>query len=57
MLTLDKMVNIVALTCIKLKYVGRAFLKLFKYLILYEQFSISGVLALCSGRPVRSRRA
>ena len=54
MLTLDKLLNIMALMCISLKSVGRAFRKLFKYLILYAQFSISGVLVQWSGRPVRS---
>ena len=45
MLTLVKTLNIMALMCKSLKSVGRAFLKLFKYLILYAQFSITGVLA------------
>ena len=45
MLTLDKMLNIMALISISLKSVGRAFRKLFKYLTLYAQFSLSGVLA------------
>ena len=44
-LTLDKTLNTMALMCKSLKSVGRAFRKLFKYLILYAQFSISGVLA------------
>ena len=54
-LTLDKKVNTMALMCKSLKFVERAFWKLFKYLILYAQFSISGVLAQWSGAPVRSR--
>ena len=45
MLTLDKTLNTMALMCKSLKSVGRALRKLFKYLILYAQFSISGVLA------------
>ena len=44
MLTLDKMLNIMALMCKSLESVCRAFRKLFKYLILYAQFSISDVL-------------
>ena len=55
MLTLDKTLNTMALMCKSLKSVGRAFWKLFKYLLLYAQFSISGVLAQWSGAPVRSR--
>ena len=42
--TLDKMLHIMALTCICLKYVGRALRNVFKYLIVYAQFSILGVL-------------
>ena len=55
MLTLDKTQNTMALMCKSLKSVGIAFWKLFKYLILYAQFSISGVLAQWSGAPVHSR--
>ena len=53
--TLDKMLNTMALMYKSLKSVGRAFSKLLKYLILYAQFSISGVLAQRSGAPVHSR--
>ena len=42
--TLDKMLYIMALMCICLKYVGRALRNVLKYLILYAQFSISGFL-------------
>ena len=45
MITLDKTLNTMALMCKRLKSVGTAFLKLFKYLILYAQFSMSGALA------------
>ena len=45
MLSLDKSLNTVALMRKSLRSVGRAFKKLFKYLILYTQFSISGALA------------
>ena len=55
MLTLYKTLNTMALMCNSLKSVGRALWKLFKYLILYAQFSISGVLAQWSGAPVHSR--
>ena len=55
MLTKDKTLNTRALMCKSLKSVGRAFSKLLKYLILYAQFSISGVLAQGSGAPVLSR--
>ena len=55
MLTLDKTPITMALMCKSLKSVGREFWKLFKYLVLYAQFSISGVLAQWSGAPVHSR--
>ena len=45
MLTLDKTLNAMAYMCKSLNSVGRAFLKLSMYFILYAQFSISGVLA------------
>ena len=45
MLTIDKMLNIMALMCISLKPAGRAIRKLFKYLILYAQLSLLCVLA------------
>ena len=47
-LTLDKTLNTMSLMCKILKSVGRAFWKLFKYLILNAQFSISVVLGSCT---------
>ena len=55
MLTLDKTLSTMALMCKSLKSVGKAFWKLFKTLILYAHFSISGALAQWSGAPVHSR--